>query len=277
MGSREWSEGIRNGKHLLLPTSYCLLPKDSMKRTILAFLFIGSIIAGAYLFFYKPLPDHMERRKTTYNDRHVTFTLLNLSEAGLSFSLANAPEDVQSVSFWRKETGADFTVNGAYFNDAYEPTGFYARPGEESIVPWPSLEAQKEAASYSFLVEVKNGGLGLSYLPESPKETAPTEGFLSFPTLIAGGEMLVTNDTGLQAERSVLAEAENGDTYLIIVEKGSVSLFEAASWLMEQPEHFVIAGNLDGGPSTGLSYTDGKRIFDELSAPIPNVILGNRE
>jgi hypothetical protein len=46
--------------------------------------------------------------------------------------------------------------------------------------------------------------------------------------------------------------------------------------LLNQPEHFVLAGNLDGGPSTGVSFVDGRRSLEEYSVPVPNVILGSR-
>ncbi|MEK7105524.1 MAG: phosphodiester glycosidase family protein, partial [Patescibacteria group bacterium] len=67
-----------------------------------------------------------------------------------------------------------------------------------------------------------------------------------------------------------------GHDYLIVTKKGSLSLYELAKWLDEQPENFVIAGNLDGGPSTGLSLENEKHDLEIPSGAVPSVIVGYR-
>jgi len=243
---------------------------------LLAAVAFLAVVGGSIFLLREQLPKGLERRTLDLDDRHVVFNVINLTAQDLSMSLANDPENSRNVKEWRASTGADLVVNGAYFDEKNSPTGYYSVNGSTSNSPWPKAESQLATASYSFLVEVKDGQLALSYLPDAPRADAPTNGLLSFPTLIANGQSLVTADTGLRAQRTILAKDAEGDIYLITIEKGSVSLFEAATWLLAQPEGFVLAGNLDGGPSTGISYTDGKRVFDEPSAPIPNVIIGSR-
>ncbi|MFA5946882.1 MAG: phosphodiester glycosidase family protein [Patescibacteria group bacterium] len=235
-----------------------------------------SVVAGSVFLLREQLPAGLSRRTLEIDDRHIIFDVIDLTAQGLSMSLMNDPSAPKNVKEWRSKTGADLVVNGAYFDEKSTPTGFYTLNGLSSTTEWPKVEDQQTAASYSFLVEAQDDRLELSYLPDAPRAEAPTNGFLSFPTLIANGQSLVKADTGLRAARTILAEDARGSVYLIIVEQGSISLYEAASWLLSQPEGFTLAGNLDGGPSTGVSYTDGKRIFDEPSAPVPNVIVGSK-
>jgi exopolysaccharide biosynthesis protein len=242
---------------------------------LVAFAFLA-VVAGSVYLLREQLPKGISRRSIDIDDRHVVFNVIDLTAQGFSMSLANDPSLPKSVKEWRAATNADVVVNGSYFDEKNTPTGFYSLEGSSSITEWPKAEDQLAAASYSFLVEVIDGKLALSYLPDAPRAEPTKNGFLSFPTLIAGGQSLVKADTGLRAARTMLAEDAKGNVYLITVEKGSISLYEAASWLLSQPEGFTLAGNLDGGPSTGLSYTDGKRIFDEPSAAVPNVIIGTR-
>ncbi len=240
---------------------------------ILALLFL-SVVCGSILLVGEQLPRGLTRRTLNIDDRHIVLDVMNLTAQNLSMSLLNEPSNARNVKEWRASTNADLVINGTYFDEKNTPTGFYSLNGSASATPWPRAEDQLATASYSFLVEVVDGKLKLSYLPDNPRTEPSVNGFLSFPTLIADGKSLVTADTGLRAQRTMLAQDASGGVYLITIEKGSVSLFEAATWLLAQPEGFVLAGNLDGGPSTGISYTDGKRVFDEFSAPIPNVIIG---
>ena len=234
-----------------------------------------AVIGSAFLLRSR-LPDGVERRVTTINDRKVTFDLVNLTAGGYTFENVLDSTGPKSVQSWRENLGADIVFNSAYFNGANEPTGYYALPASSSITPWPSVKEQADTASYSFLVQIVEGKLKLDYLPASPRTESPTNAFLSFPTLLADGKVLVKSDSGSLASRTMLAEDSRGDIYLVVTEKAPLSLFESATWLSQQPEHFILAGNLDGGPSTGLSITDGQHILDEPSALVPNVIAGTR-
>ncbi|MFA5945330.1 MAG: phosphodiester glycosidase family protein [Patescibacteria group bacterium] len=242
---------------------------------IIALAFLASFV-GAVLLLRSRLPDGVERRVTAINDRKVAFDLINLTAGGYTFENVLDSTSPKSVQSWRENLGADIVFNSAYFNGANEPTGYYALPASPSITPWPSVKEQADTASYSFLVQIVEGKLRLGYLPSSPTTEAPMNAFLSFPTLLADGQVLVKSDSGSLASRTMLAQDPRGNIFLIVTEKAPLSLFESAQWLSQQPEHFILAGNLDGGPSTGLSITDGKHVLNEPSAPIPNVIAGSR-
>ncbi len=248
-----------------------------MKRACLlvAIAFLTATI-GAVLLLRAHLPEGVERRFAEFNGRKVAFDMVNLSAEHYTFQNVSDPANPKTVKSWREALSADIVFNSAYFKEENAPTGYYAPAKTPSVIPWPSAKEQADPASYSFLVRIVEGRLALSYLPDSPRADAPTDAFLSFPTFIADSQDLVTADSGNLASRTMLAQTPNGDIYLIVTERAPLSLFEAAQWLSAQPEHFVLAGNLDGGPSTGLSITDGKHVLDEPSAEVPNVLVGTR-
>lgn len=248
-----------------------------MKKTLafLSLLIAGSAL-GAYIVWPR-LPENIEKRHAVFNDRKVEFLVINLqTQDPTTWGLANDPENPKTVAQWREELGADTVFNAAYFDADNNPTGYFRIDKGESAIPWPTIEEQKKPASYSLAVQVGYWSpLDLTYLPADPHpEPIMSEGFLSFPTLIADAKPMVEKDSGLYTARTIVAEDETGAPYLIITEKGSLTLYEAAQWLAQQPEHFKIAGNLDGGPSTGLSMENGMWDIDISSARVPSVIYG---
>jgi hypothetical protein len=230
------------------------------------------------LWYFSPhLPEYVIRRAETFADRKVSFLIVDLTEARYRFDLKKNEERPLSVQMWRDALAADIVFNGAYFGEGNEPSGYFKVNDEPSVQPWPSREEQKEKVSYAFLVEVNDGALQLSYLPENPQEEPAGDAFLSFPTLVVNGRPIVKADSLQYGARTILAEGDNGHIYLVLTERGSVSLYEAAEWLAAQPEHFTLAGNLDGGPSTGVSLENGFFDLEDASAQIPNVLAGYRD
>lgn len=243
-------------------------------RIFLALLTCCVIATVAVVWFASPhLPDYVERRGAVINGRGVEFLVVDLGAENWQWSIMNNPDEPKSVAAWRESTGADIVFNGAYFGENFAPSGYFSVDGEQSTVPWPSTEQQREKGSYSFLVRVHDGEVSLAYLPDAPQGEPTDDAFLSFPTLLASGQPIVSEDSYRTAARTILAEDELGRDFLILTESGGVTLYEASRWLAEQPENFVTAGNLDGGPSTGVSVENG--IFDiELeSAPVPSIFV----
>ncbi len=236
------------------------------------FVFLLPILALA--LYLIALPKSLDHRKMTFGDRTVVFTVLPLNDYATRFSLENDPKNPKSVKEWREALDASFVINGSYFDEQDEPTGYLNDNGKAGITPWPSPTAQADKASYTFLVRVNETGLDLSYLPKEPQTEPSGDALLSFPTLLFNGETLISEDSRRYASRTVLAEDKNGQDYVILTKRGEASLFEMAQWLSIQPEEFDIAGNLDGGPSTGLSLARKNGDFDLYSADVPNVIAG---
>ncbi len=240
------------------------------------FLVVVSIVTGAAVFagwwFFAPhVPEGVSRRTGKFGEREVTFLVVQIPDDARVRLLADA-DNPKSVLAWRESTGASLVVNGSYFLEDNQSSGYWEAGGMESQINWPTVEEQKDPVGYTFAVSTVEEKLALRYLPNEPMDEPADDTFLSFPTLMANGEPMVSRDSGLLARRTVLASQENGHDYLIVTERGELSLYELSRWLAEQPERFTIAGNLDGGPSTGLSLENGWHDMDVRSAGVPNVV-----
>lgn len=218
-------------------------------------------------------PEGMSRRTYRIGEREVELIVFALPSSLRDYQLAADPERPRSVREWREDLGAEIVFNGAYFNEDGSPSGYWKHGKGESAVPWPSLEEQADPHGYTFAVSTVTGGLRMRYLPEDPVPEPVDEMFLSFPTLVANGEPAVAADSGLLARRTALAEDADGNDYLVVTERGTLSLYELSRWLAEQPENFVVAGNLDGGPSTGVSIENDGQDVEVLSVAVPNVVV----
>lgn len=207
--------------------------------------------------------------------REVSFLILHVPQ-NMTWGLANDPSAVRSVHEWRTVLGATVVMNGSYFDGENNPAGYYARPGEESAVDCPDFRDAASLAGYTFGVSVQSGRLHLSYIPKDPSfcsDLLSDTKFASFPTLLVDGEPAVAADSGFLARRTMLAEGNNGID-IIVTESGEVSLYEAARWLDVQADDYALAGNLDGGPSTGISANAEPWSVEVSSAAVPNVIWG---
>ena len=220
------------------------------------------------------LPDNLAFRTVTYPDgRTVSFALAKMPYDKYRFALANDPAAPKTVAAWRDKLGASMVINGSYFSEDMKPSGYYRLDGK-AYGNWPNTERQHEKTAYTGMVRIRDGRLALIHLVDDPQPTpdGTDQTLLTFPTLVANGVALVESDTQKYARRTALATAADGMTYVIVTQSGAVSLRELADWLANQPEKFRIAVNLDGGPSTGMSFASGTSAFEEPSAPIPNVV-----
>lgn len=253
-----------------------------MKRRVIFMFVLVALFASASVVAWRlwpRLPDGLSRRTVAFDDRDATLLVYRLPTFGAQYAFVGDPSNPRSVRQWREDLGADVVFNGSYFNADNTPSGYWKTGKGTSTVLWPSLEAQADPYGYTFALSVANDGLRSRYLPSDPVEEPVDEMFLSFPTLVADGRAMVEKESGLLARRTVVAEDADGTDYLIVTEEGTISLYQLARWLDEQPEGFVTAGNLDGGPSTGVSMENGSRDIDVPSAVVPNVIavFGPRE
>lgn len=247
-----------------------------MKRRVIGILAFVAFLAAALAVAWRlwpRVPEGFSRRTIELGDRRVEMIVMELPYSLREYRLANDPEHPKSVRAWREELGAEIVFNGSYFNEDFSPSGYWKTGKGTSVVPWPSLEEQADPHGYTFALTTKVGGLDMAYLPDAPTEEVPNEMFLSFPTLVANGTAMVAADSGQRARRTAVAEDAGGRDYVIVTEKGTLTLYELSRWLAAQPERFVIAGNLDGGPSTGISIENGDVDVDVLSAAVPNVVV----
>ncbi len=237
---------------------------------LLVYLWLPTAL-GYLRYGYADLPEFMERRIATIDGHEASFLVSKFSSAEYRWGFANDPSAPRTVHDWRQHLGGMFVINGSYFNAKNTPTGFYSIDGAQSIVPWP--DSAFDENGYTFAVNVQDGKMNLYFVPVSSMlGPYPGSTFLSFPTLLMNDVPMVAVDSGLHARRTVLAQTDDGVVYVFTSEVGEVSLYQMAQWLAAQPEHFRIAGNLDGGPSTGVSTSSTPWDVDIHSAAIPNVV-----
>lgn len=241
-------------------------------RLIIVFIVVVAL-AGLLLWSTRTrVPDGLARRTSVLGGREVGFIVMRLPTSLREYSFVADPENPRTVRQWRQDLGAEIVFNGSYFKEGGFPSGYWKTGKGESAVPWPSPEERADPHGYTFSLSAFVNGLRMDYLPANPVDETIDETFLSFPTLVAEGAPMVEADSGQLARRTVVAMSERGDAYLIVTEKGTLSLYQLSQWLVAQPERFVIAGNLDGGPSTGASIENGDHDVEVLSAPVPNVV-----
>jgi hypothetical protein len=221
------------------------------------------------------LPSGWERRTVSYGaGRDVTWLVAPLAQGDWAWAMENNPKEPKSVQAWRQGLKANLVINGAYFDVDFTPAGYYQTDKTSSTHAWPDKKGQIDPKSYSGMVRIKDGKLQLTHLVSQPQpRPADHESILlSYPTLMSDGQALIKDDSQKYARRTVLAQDSAGTAYVIVTEQGAVSLYEASRWLAAQPERFRIAINLDGGPSTGLSYGKDDENAEVDSVPVPNVI-----
>ena len=222
---------------------------------------------------YTDLPGFMERRVGMFDGHEVSFLVSKFS-ADSHWSIKNDISAPKSVHEWRQLLRAKLVINGSYFSESYDPTGFYSIDGSDSAIQWPNTAFDENG--YTFAVNIQEEKMNMYFVPASSTiGPYPGSTFLSFPTLVLNDVPMVDIDSGLHARRTVLAQTEDSAIYVIVSEKGEVSLYQMAQWLVAQPEHFRIAGNLDGGPSTGLSAESKPWNIDIQSSAVPNVLTVN--
>lgn len=219
------------------------------------------------------LPTDFERRTMSFADgRVVDFVVARLPSDRWTWSMQNNPQAPKKVSAWRQELKSNLVINGSYFTETNQPSGFYRIGSKDKRVRLPEPNKDK---GYTGLVGIVDGKLQLGYLPYLRLESRVIEfdsAFLSFPTLLAGGKSMVETDSNKLSSRTVVAQDKDGNIFVIMTEKGNVSLFELAQWLKNQPEKFQTAINMDGGPSSGISYSADGQAYDLSSSLVPNVL-----
>ncbi len=219
------------------------------------------------------LPKNFERRTMSFADgRVVDFVVARMPNDQWAWSMQNDPQAPKKVSAWRQDLKSNLVINGSYFTETNQPSGFYQLGSKDKRVKLPEPNKDK---GYTGLVGIIDGKLQLGYLPYLRLESRVIEfdsAFLSFPTLLAGGKSMVETDSNKLSSRTVVAQDKDGNIFVIMTEKGNVSLFELAQWLKNQPEKFQTAINMDGGPSSGISYFADNETYDLSSSAVPNIL-----
>jgi Phosphodiester glycosidase len=170
------------------------------------------------------------------------------------------------------ETGASLVVNGGFFDGAERPEGLVISEGA-LLSPW-------SAALGGGVVTIAGGratlapaegsegarGLGPLAAPSSKGFVAPPGADLAIqarPRLVVDGGSNIARDDGRTAERTALCVHDQGRALEVIVARGEAP--GAGPTLALLAEMLASRGcegalNLDGGPSTGVAWTQGGEV-----------------
>jgi hypothetical protein len=238
-------------------------------------------LASEYLRYGYVLPEGAERRTAIIDGENISFLFIPITD-DMAWGFANDPSQPKSVHEWREALGANIVLNGAYFTETNAPAGYYSLDGEANM-PCPMASNHGDVVSgYTFAVWIESGRLDFGYAADHPDicggpGVPPVTAFASFPTLVYQDTSMIEKDSELKAHRTMLAKTTDGKSMIVMTESGELTLHDAAQWFLEHSEEYEVVGNLDGGPSTGLSMTGARWSVEIPSAAVPNVILGRRE
>jgi uncharacterized protein YigE (DUF2233 family) len=176
---------------------------------------------------------------------------VRIEDAGLTSALDRVLE----------KTSADLVVNAGFFDQDGKALGLAISNGEK-LAPL--------ARSLSGGVVTFDGDRARLFATES--FTLPDGARFAIqcrPRLVVDGAPNVRSDDGKRAERTALCLRDGGRTIDVVTARatqagdpGGPSLYAMGRWLAARGCENAL--NLDGGPSTGVSWRDGNAVRSEL-------------
>lgn len=259
-----------------------------------AFVFSGCELAGDGTITVLPLEDQESVEQNLYSDwtavneaksAHLKVfeihdkdgilkervNVLSLNKNKFTFEIKENVVNPLSVNAWHFENqDALAVINGSFFDENYKATGGLWLKGKGKII---SLTGNN---SYDGAVVIDaNGKLSLQYLPSNNLQTLKDDEqvLVNFPMLISKGKMLLKNNGGEGARRSLIGEDEQF-IYLISTDSFYFNLYDMMVWTGKNLEGIENLMNLDGGSSGGLSVLgDLMKWSNNSLASVPNVII----
>jgi len=211
---------------------------------------------------WTPLIKGIERRVLTQHlgDHPFELTVYRLDPSLVQATLSYQ-EASERLDLWQQKLRAHLVINGSYFTEAHEPTGYF-KIGDQ-VYSEKMYDAQSSGT-----VAIKSGRISfLDTLKANTKKDAATSIFQSFPYLIKpDGSDGVDVDSEKVARRTILAQDKQKRILVILLDKTPLSLFQLMHILRESDLDVALALNLDGGPSSGLVYHDDS--FEESIIPL---------
>lgn len=184
-----------------------------------------------------------------------------------TFRIEHSPEP-ERISSWSNRLLAEhILINGFYFLENYLPAGMLITNGQ--LVHETAFDFDK-----SGLISLAPDFRLVDTQFENFSTTDILEAGQSYPFMLKQGVPAIKTDSGLVARRSFIGTDNNGLTYLGVVAKDDISLFELMHVLTDIQVDWQDVINLDGGPSTGIAVkTKGfVEVLDSL-VPVPNIIV----
>ncbi len=177
----------------------------------------------------------------------------------LALGVQSAPQGA-SVRDFRKANGAILAINGGFFEidtqARLSPSGLLVTSGKQ-------ISAYRKEAG-SGVVYVSDRGVGISAASGYESVGKLLEAVQSGPLVVERGRNGIYKDDMNRLNRSALCVRK--DEMLIIAVFGGLSLYELGEMLAAKPENggfgCNMALNLDGGPSTQISFRVGTKAIE---------------
>jgi len=201
------------------------------------------------------------------NEKAIELIVYKFDSADFTANLAH--DQPQRLAQWAEELQPNLLINGGFFNENNEPTGWVVVNGEVK-----GTNQYSPDLSGILLIEEGKADLIDSLEATSTVLTPTTSILQSFPVLIhKGGKPGITENSDKIARRTVLAKNLQDEFLVIIVDQTPVSLFDLMQGLQNSDLSIDLALNLDGGPSTGLiaQIADHSKSIIPLT-PLPQVV-----
>lgn len=179
----------------------------------------------------------------------------------------------QTVAEWHRHFPEAVAVfNGSYFHEDQTPSGNLISGGKD-LSP-RSFDLDKSA-----VIELAPQFRIVDTLNQPFDATASQEAAQSFPVLVRRGQMAVAEDSGKVARRTFVGVRNDGWAVLGVLADGELSLFQLAQKLSQTDVQMQMALNLDGGPSTGYSFTAGntEQVANSFTQVPISIIVGRKK
>lgn len=197
---------------------------------------------------------HFERDTNTYE-----MLVYRLNPKSIQWDLSYSKEG-KRLEDAHQQQHALLSINGSYFTEEFLPTGLFIDDGD--MIASAAYEPEESGT-----LVIENGRARLVDTAVDPQKLAKDADVLqSFPHLVSDGKATISEDSGKIARRTAIGLDKQGRWLIIIVDQTALSLFTFAQLLAASDLELTEALNLDGGPSTGLVYSDAE--FSEAYLPL---------
>lgn len=216
----------------------------------------------------------MQIKEYIAEDGLDVITVIKIDPDEFRFEVLQDDASSRSVNDWREEKNALLVVNAAFFNENNLPTGYLmASDGIEYNQPYYLGENGYTGA---FVIN-DEGGIDVRYLPHTNYGLTELKmiqaTFQTFPTLIIpDGKKAQLNESTSKAARTVLAQDEDMNLYIILTQSDYFTLTGIRDYLLDSDLDLDVAINLDGGTSSGVSIKSEGFSYGLSSFYVPSVI-----
>lgn len=177
--------------------------------------------------------------------REPDVVAVSLTNAEYRFQLVDNPslKDHLTVSKVFRERKAECAINGGFFDENFNPVGYYKVDGEvRSSHPSRGLSG--------YVCIDSEGKLSIHFKKVDPEQYASV--FQAGPMLVdPGGKPGIKSDDGKTADRTAIVQLKDGSFAFLYHAK--TTLYALSHYILSKYPTVDRALNLDGGPEAGIA------------------------